>query len=225
LPRAMQEAERHLMSRDARLGAVIEQVGPIALKRDPSRTAFETLARSIVYQQLGGKAASTIHGRLLDLFPGRRAHPELLLGLDDATLRAAGLSRSKLQAMRDLAAKVIDGTVPTIQAMGSMADDAIVEQLVKVRGIGRWSAEMLLIFRLGRPDVLPVHDFGVRHGFKITYGKREMPTPAQLELAGERWRPFRTAASWYLWRAVDLARREKAEGARRAPMKKRAPRT
>lgn len=223
MPKAEQQAERHaerhLSARDARLATIIEQVGPLTLPRDPSKTAFETLARSIVYQQLGGKAAATIHGRVLDLFPERRAHPEALLGLDDAALRGAGLSRNKLLALRDLAAKVMDGTVPTIQAMGRMTDDAIVEQLVKVRGIGRWSAEMLLIFRLGRPDVLPIHDFGVRHGYKLAYRKREMPTPAELEAAGEKWRPFRTAASWYLWRAVDLARRAKAEGATPAAKK------
>jgi 3-methyladenine DNA glycosylase/8-oxoguanine DNA glycosylase len=205
------DAERHLAARDVRLRAVIERVGPLAIRRDPSKTSFETLTRSIVYQQLAGKAASTIHGRVLDLFPERRADPEVLLGLDDAALRAAGLSRNKLLALRDLASKVLDGTVPSIAAMSRMTDGAIVEQLVKVRGIGRWSAEMLLIFRLGRPDVLPVHDLGVRMGFKIAYGRRAMPSPAELERAGEKWRPHRTAASWYLWRAVDLARRARAE--------------
>jgi 3-methyladenine DNA glycosylase/8-oxoguanine DNA glycosylase len=207
----VEEAARHLSSRDARLRAVIEKVGPLTLKPDPTRSTFEALARSIVYQQLGGKAASTIHGRVLALFPQQRAHPESLLGIDDTALRGAGLSRNKILAVRDLAAKVLDGSLPTIAEMRTMSDDAIVEQLVRVRGIGRWSAEMLLIFRLGRPDVLPVHDFGVRHGFMLAYGKREMPTPDELMAAGEKWRPHRTAASWYLWRAVDLARSAKAE--------------
>jgi 3-methyladenine DNA glycosylase/8-oxoguanine DNA glycosylase len=207
----MHEAHTHLASRDARLRKVIDEVGPVALARDPSKSAFETLMRSIVYQQLAGKAASTIHGRVLALFPDGRAHPEALVGLGDDALRGAGLSRNKLLALRDLADRVLDGTVPSIQAMGRMTDDAIVEQLVKVRGIGRWSAEMLLIFRLERPDVLPVHDFGVRYGFQLAYGKRALPTPADLTRAGEKWRPFRTAASWYLWRAVDLHRRKTAE--------------
>jgi 3-methyladenine DNA glycosylase/8-oxoguanine DNA glycosylase len=209
---SMREAEHHLASRDERLRLVIAKVGPLVLRRDPTRSSFEALARSIVYQQLAGKAAAAIHGRVLALFPDQRAHPEALLGIDDASLRGAGLSRNKLLALRDLGSKVLDGTVPSVEAMRAMTDDAIVEQLVKVRGIGRWSAEMLLIFRLGRPDVLPVHDYGVRNGFKIAYRKRAMPTPAELARAGEKWRPFRTAASWYLWRAVDVARSERTEG-------------
>ncbi|MGH7436767.1 MAG: DNA-3-methyladenine glycosylase family protein [Polyangiaceae bacterium] len=220
---ATQEAHMHLASRDARLRRVIDEVGPVVLPRDPSKSAFETLMRSIVYQQLAGKAASTIHGRVLALFPDGRAHPEALVGLRDAELRGAGLSRNKLLALRDLADKVMDGTVPSIQTMGRMTDDAIVEQLVKVRGIGRWSAEMLLIFRLERPDVLPVHDFGVRYGFQLAYGKRALPTPADLTRAGEKWRPFRTAASWYLWRAVDLHRRKNTEA--KAPAPKSAKKT
>jgi 3-methyladenine DNA glycosylase/8-oxoguanine DNA glycosylase len=204
----LREAERHLSSRDTRLGAVIEKVGPMTLRRDPRATTFEALAESIVYQQLTGKAAATIHGRVLALFPDGRARPEAVADLDDAALRGAGLSRGKILAVRDLASKVLDGTVPTIERMRRMTDDAIVEHLVQVRGIGRWTAEMLLIFRLGRPDVLPVHDYGVRHGFKLTYNKRAMPTPTELARAGEKWRPFRTAASWYLWRAVDLARKK-----------------
>ena len=115
-------------------------------------------------------------------------------------------------ALRDLAARTLDGTVPSIRALHALSDDAIVERLVKVRGIGRWTVEMLLIFRLGRPDVLPVADFGVRHGFKLAYGKREMPSPRELERIGEKWRPFRTAASWYLWRAVDLSRQKAPSG-------------
>jgi 3-methyladenine DNA glycosylase/8-oxoguanine DNA glycosylase len=210
------EAESHLASRDARLRAVIEKVGPLAIPHDRSGTAFEALARSIVHQQLGGKAAATIHGRVLALFPEQRVHPEALLTIDDAALRGAGLSRNKLFALRDLGSKVIDGTVPSVKAMGQMTDDAIVEQLVKVRGIGRWSAEMLLIFHLGRPDVLPVNDFGVRNGFMIAYRKTAMPTPTELARAGEKWRPFRSAASWYLWRAVDLARRAAAESSPKA---------
>jgi 3-methyladenine DNA glycosylase/8-oxoguanine DNA glycosylase len=203
-----EHAGRHLASRDARLRPIIEKVGPVRLKLDASKTTFEALAESIVYQQLTGKAAATIHGRVLALFPGERARPDAVLTIGDDALRGAGLSRGKILAVRDLASKVLDGSLPTVKGMAGMTDEAIVEQLVKVRGIGRWSAEMLLIFRLGRPDVLPVHDYGVRLGLKLAYRKRTMPTPAELARAGEKWRPFRTAASWYLWRAVDLARQE-----------------
>jgi 3-methyladenine DNA glycosylase/8-oxoguanine DNA glycosylase len=201
-----QEAVAHLASRDARLGRVIEQVGPPRIALDAVASSFEALAESIVHQQLTGKAAATIHGRLCALFPRKRLRPEPLLALTDETLRGAGLSRSKVLALRDLASKTLDGTVPSIRALRGLTDDAIVERLIEVRGIGRWTVEMLLIFRLGRPDVLPVHDYGVRHGYKLAFGKRKLPSPRDLAKHGERWRPFRTAASWYLWRAVDLAR-------------------
>jgi 3-methyladenine DNA glycosylase/8-oxoguanine DNA glycosylase len=208
------QAEEHLASNDARLREVIEAVGPLKLQLDRRASTFEMLVQSIVYQQLTGKAAATIHGRLLALFPDGRAAPGSLLGLGDGELRSAGLSRGKILAVRDLADKAIDGTLPTVQSMRTMGDEAIVERLVKVRGVGRWTAEMLLIFRLGRPDVLPAHDYGVRHGFMLAYRKRKMPSPAELVRAGEKWRPFRTAASWYLWRAVDAARQKKAAAAR-----------
>jgi 3-methyladenine DNA glycosylase/8-oxoguanine DNA glycosylase len=200
------QAEQHLASNDARLRKVIEAIGPLRLKLNRRASTFEALVESIVYQQLTGKAAATIHGRLLALFPDRRAAPEPLLGMHNDHLRSAGLSRGKILAVRDLAARAVDGTLPTVRSMRTMADEDIVERLVKVRGIGRWTVEMLLIFRLGRPDVLPAHDYGVRHGFMLAYRKRAMPTPAELVRAGEKWRPFRTAASWYLWRAVDAAR-------------------
>jgi 3-methyladenine DNA glycosylase/8-oxoguanine DNA glycosylase len=202
-------AQEHLASSDAKLRAVIEAVGPLKLSLDRRASTFEMLVQSIVYQQLTGKAAATIHGRLIALFPEGRAAPEQLLDLRDDHLRAAGLSRGKILAVRDLAAKAIDGTLPTVRSMRTMGDEDIVDRLVKVRGVGRWTAEMLLIFRLGRPDVLPAHDYGVRHGFMLAYRKRSMPTPAELVRAGEKWRPFRTAASWYLWRAVDAARQER----------------
>ena len=202
----------HLTGRDARLGRIIAQVGPPAIRLAETQSTFEALAESIVYQQLTGKAAATIHGRLAALFPGKRLEPKALLALKDEALRGAGLSRGKVLALRDLADKTLDGTVPPIDELRALGDDAIVERLVQVRGIGRWTVEMLLIFRLGRQDVLPVHDYGVRQGFKLAYGKREMPTPKDLERHGERWRPFRTAASWYLWRAVDLAKKQAPTG-------------
>jgi 3-methyladenine DNA glycosylase/8-oxoguanine DNA glycosylase len=199
-------ALEHLSSRDARLRRLIAQIGPPDIRLDPTQSAFEALARSIVYQQLAGKAAATIHGRLRALFPRKRIRPEALLALDDDSLRSAGLSRSKVLALRDLASKTIDGSVPRISELHKMTDEAIVQRLVQVRGVGRWTAEMLLIFRLGRGDVLPVNDYGVRYGFQLAYGKRALPTPDELTRHAEKWRPFRTAASWYMWRAVDLAR-------------------
>ena len=199
-------ALRHLSDADPRLAELIERVGPLALSLRATRSTFEALAEAIVYQQLHARAAATIHGRVAALFPRGRLAPEPLLALDDATLRGAGLSRVKTLAMRDLAARTLDGTVPPFSRLRGMSDDAIVERLVQVRGVGRWTVEMILIFRLGRPDVLPIHDFGVRHGFKLAFRKRAMPTPKALEGHGEKWRPFRTVASWYLWRAADLAR-------------------
>jgi O-6-methylguanine DNA methyltransferase len=207
-----QTVATHLAERDARLGRLIEQVGPPRIRLEETQSTFAALAESIVYQQLTGKAAATIHGRLRALFPRKRLGPEALLALKDDALRSAGLSGGKVRALRDLADKTLDGTVPSIRTLHALDDDAIVERLVRVRGIGRWTVEMLLIFRLGRQDVLPVNDYGVRHGFKLAYGKRQMPSPKDIERHGERWRPFRTAASWYMWRAVDLARHKEPTG-------------
>jgi len=205
-------AAAHLAKSDARLARIIAAVGPPRIRLAATHSTFEALAESIVYQQLTGKAAATIHGRLCALFPRRRVRPEPLLAHGDEALRGAGLSRGKVLALRDLAARTLDGTVPPVRALHLLDDEAIVERLVKVRGVGRWTVEMLLIFRLGRPDVLPVGDYGVRHGFQLAYGKRKMPTPAELERFGEKWRPFRTVASWYLWRAVDLSRQKAPSG-------------
>jgi DNA-3-methyladenine glycosylase II len=205
-------ARRALTKSDPTLSALMKQVGPFRMKVNSIQSPFLALAESIVYQQLTGKAAATIHGRLCALFPRKKLRPESLLEATDATLRGAGLSRGKVLALRDLARRTLDGTVPPIRALHALDDDAIIERLVQVRGIGRWTVEMLLIFRLGRPDVLPVGDYGVRHGFKLTYGKRQMPTPRDLAKHGEKWRPYRTVASWYLWRAVDLARKKPPSG-------------
>jgi len=212
LPFDAAAAVEHLTARDRRLARVIEKTGPLRLRLARTQSTFEALAESIVYQQLTGKAAATIHGRLCALFPRKRVRPETLLDLRDPALRGAGLSRGKILALRDLADKTLDGTVPRVRELHALSDDDIVERLVRVRGIGRWTVEMLLIFRLGRPDVLPLGDYGVRHGFQLAYGKRALPTPGELAAQGEKWRPFRTAASWYLWRAVDLARKKKSEG-------------
>jgi DNA-3-methyladenine glycosylase II len=165
---------------------------------------FDALAESIAYQQLSGKAAAAIWGRVRALYPRKRyLDPKLILETPDETLRAAGLSRSKVAALKDLAAKTIDGTVPRAGALAKMSDEEIIERLVAVRGIGRWTVEMLLLFDLGRPDVWPVHDYGVRKGFAKTFGRRKLPTPKYLMKLGEKWRPYRSVAAWYFWRALD----------------------
>jgi DNA-3-methyladenine glycosylase II len=167
---------------------------------------FDALAESIAYQQLSGKAAATIFGRVRALYPKKKwLDPELLLATPDETLRAAGLSRAKTAALKDLAAKTIDGTVPSGRALIRMTDDEIIMRLTTVRGIGRWTVEMLLLFDLGRPDVWPVDDYGVRKGFAKTFGRRKLPTPKQLMKFGEKWRPYRSVAAWYFWRALDTA--------------------
>ena len=199
------EAVRHLRAADPVLAKLMERAGPFALKIRSLHDPFEALARNIVFQQLHGKAAEAIHARVLALFGGGRLRPEDVLGAKDEEMRGAGLSAAKLAALRDLAAKTLDGTVPTLARMRRMTDEEIVERLTQVRGIGRWTVEMLLMFRLGRADVLPVGDFAVRKGFAIAYGLKESPKPKELTEYGERWRPYRSVASWYMWRAVELA--------------------
>jgi DNA-3-methyladenine glycosylase II len=165
---------------------------------------FDALAESIAYQQLTGKAAATIFARVRALYPKRKwLDPKQLLATPDETLRAAGLSRAKTAALKDLAAKTIDGTVPSGRALVRMTDDEIITRLTTVRGIGRWTVEMLLLFDLGRPDVWPVDDYGVRKGFAKTFRRRKLPTPKQLMKFGEKWRPYRSVAAWYFWRALD----------------------
>jgi len=172
---------------------------------------FDALAESIAYQQLSGKAAATIFGRVRALYPKKKwLDPEQLLATPDEILRAAGLSRAKTAALKDLAAKTIDGTVPTGRALIRMSDDEIITRLTAVRGIGRWTVEMLLLFDLGRPDVWPVDDYGVRKGFAKTFGRRKLPTPKQLMKFGEKWRPYRSAAAWYFWRALDTPEKLKS---------------
>lgn len=196
-------AIQHLSAADPTLGALIHRAGPYGLELRPFDKSFEGLLRAIVYQQLSGKAAATIYGRIEALFGGRPS-AQALLDLPDDKLRGAGMSRAKVAAANDLAAKCLDGTVPTPQAMASMTDDAIMERVTQVRGIGPWTVQMMLMFRLGRPDVLPTADLGIRKGFMFTYGLDDLPAPAEVAAYGERWRPYCTVASWYLWRAVDL---------------------
>jgi DNA-3-methyladenine glycosylase II len=186
---------------------LIREVGPFTMTPRVGRSPFESLARAIAFQQLHEKAAESILKRFIALFPGRRfPRPVDLLAADTRAIRRSGFSRAKVLALRDLAAKTLDGTVPTGAIVRKLDDDAIIERLIAVRGIGRWTVEMLLIFQLGRPDVLPVDDFGMRKGFRIAYGRRSMPTPKAVLRYGVRWKPYRTAAAWYLWRAADRAK-------------------
>jgi DNA-3-methyladenine glycosylase II len=207
------------LARDPKLARLIQRVGPFTLKISSTTSPFEALAEAIIYQQLHGKAAATIHRRLLESFHpicglGNHPSPEHILDCPNPPLRAAGLSANKTLALRDLAAKTLDGTVPTLARIRRMSDDAIIEHLTQVRGIGTWTVEMLLIFRLGRPDIFPVTDYGVRKGFALTFQglkptkkvvPADLPTQADMQKRAERWRPWRSVASWYHWRACDLA--------------------
>lgn len=196
---------RHLAGVDPAMGALIARVGDFTMRPEPAHSLFQVLVRSIVYQQLTGRAAATILGRVTRLFaPKRFPTPSGLLEISPERLRAAGLSTAKTAALRDLAARALDGTVPSLPRVRSMPDEEIIERLTAVRGVGRWTVEMLLIFKLGRPDVLPVGDLGVRKGFALTFGKRKLPVPAVMHRQGNRWRPYRSVASWYLWRALEL---------------------
>jgi DNA-3-methyladenine glycosylase II len=200
------EALAHLRKADPKLGVFIERAGPCTIELKSTHNTFAALAEAIVYQQLHGKAAATIFGRFRALYAGRRfPTPEQVLATPEATLRGAGLSRNKMLAIVDLAAKVQSGVVPSVAALRRMSNDEIVERLTAVRGIGRWTVEMLLIFRLGRPDVLPVDDYGVRKGCAVLLRKKALPSPAELARYGERWKPYRSVASWYLWRAAEGA--------------------
>jgi len=199
------DACRHLSTVDPHLGVLMTRVGGFSMRPEPTQSLFTSLLRSIVYQQLSGKAAATILGRVNRLFaPRRLPTPGELLEISPQRLREAGLSAAKTAAVRDLAARTLDGTVPSLARIRRMEDEEIIERLTIVRGIGRWTAEMLLIFRLGRPDVLPLTDLGVRKGFGMTFRTRKLPAPSVMAHRGERWRPYRSVASWYLWRALEL---------------------
>lgn len=199
------KALRELRAADPVLAALIDEIGPPRIEVKTTRSIFSALSSAIVYQQLTGKAAATIHGRVCALFHDTRDSftPEHILSAPDEDLRGAGLSRAKVAALRDLAEKTAGGELPTLAALRRMEDEAIVESLTSVRGIGRWTVEMMLMFRLGRTDVLPVDDYGVRKGFAFTYRRRELPTAKELARHGEKWRPWRSVASWYMWRAAD----------------------
>jgi len=206
------EAIKHLSGGDRVMGGLIRRVGAwdIERVRKPDRLRgshgpYAALVEAVVYQQLSGKAAAAILGRVKALFPGRRFPlPEDLLRTPEETLRGAGLSRAKTAAVKDIASKRLEGVVPTTAGISKMDDEAIIERLVTIRGVGRWTVEMLLIFMLGREDVLPASDYGIRKGFALTYGLEDLPSQKELLERGERWRPYRTMASWYLWRSLEL---------------------
>jgi len=204
IPRGYDVAAATLhLQRDRALGAWMRRIGE--LERDFSKTfdPVDALARAILYQQLSGKAASTIVGRVEVAIGARRINAKALQRVDDATLRGCGVSFNKIAALRDLAAKSQAGIVPTAARLARMPDADIIDHLTQVRGIGRWTVEMMLMARLGRPDVLPIHDLGIRKGAQIVRKLADMPAPLALEELGERWRPFRTLASFYLWQIVE----------------------
>ena len=187
---------------------LIREVGPCTLKPETRRPPFQSLVQAVAHQQLNGTAANTILTRFKKLFSGRRfPRPEDLIRVTDAEIRMCGFSFAKIAAIRDIAAKTLDGTVPPSRRIARLSDDEIVARLTEARGVGRWTVEMLLIFQLGRPDILPADDFGVRMGFRLAYKKRNLPTAKEVLAHGERWRPHRTTAAWYLWRAADRAKK------------------
>ena len=193
----------HLRKVDPVLGRFIERTGPI--KHKPRRiSCFESLVRAITNQQLSGRAAETIFGRFRALYPDCDFPcAEQVLATELETLRRAGLSRPKAAYIRDLASRMLSGKVPELAEVDMLGDEEILSRLTEIKGIGRWTVEMLLIFNLGRPDVLPIHDLSIRKGFKIVFNKRKLPEPPAIERHGERWRPYRTTASLYLWRACE----------------------
>ena len=210
-----------LAAKDSRLARLMETTEEYRTETDGRESPYEALLEAIAYQSISGKAAETIFGRVKALGSnGRAPAPEEMLKLPTRALRKAGLSGAKVLAMKDLARKTLAGVVPSRAEAEKLSDEELVRRLVSVRGVGAWTVEMFLIFRLGRPDVLPIHDLGVQKGYALTYGKRFMPKPKELAAFGERWRPYRTVASWYMWRAVHRDS-SKARKIGRAPVKKR----
>jgi DNA-3-methyladenine glycosylase II len=199
-------ATQYLAAKDDRLAELIQATQPFQMDQDHLQSPYEALLEAIAYQSISGKAAATIFGRIKALSStGRPPSPQEMLQLRKQALRKAGLSNAKAEAMKDLAKKTIEGIVPTLEDAQKLSDEELVKRLTSVRGIGAWTVEMFLIFRLGRPDVLPIHDLGVQKGWSITYGKKHKPKPKELLAFGELWRPYRTVASWYMWRACHRA--------------------
>jgi len=200
-------AVKHLRERDPQLREWIDRIGLVRLPQRPSTDPFLALLESIAHQQLAGAAARAIWNRVLALFEDQLPRPERILALSEEHLRGAGLSRSKALSMKDIAATAIAGQLPDAQRIMKMSELEILEQLTKIRGVGPWTVDMLLILTLRRPDIMPLTDYGVRKGFQVLYRKRSLPTPKQLSKGAERWRPYRTAAALYLWRIADAKER------------------
>jgi DNA-3-methyladenine glycosylase II len=202
-------ALKHLSASDPVMRRLIREFGTCGLEPETRRPPFQSLVMAVAHQQLNGTAANTILTRFRKMFPGRRfPRPADLAAVTDAQIRACGFSFAKIASIRDIAAKTLAGVVPTPRQIVKLSDDEIIERLTEVRGVGRWIVEMLLIFQLGRPDVLPADDFGVRNGFRQAYKKRDLPAVKELLAFGERWRPHRTTAAWYLWLAADAAKKK-----------------
>ena len=206
----MTEALRFLRRTDPVMAQLIRRAGPCTVRPERGVGAYEALVQAVAHQQLTGKAAKTILGRFYALYDAECCpEPLRLVETPDEALRCCGFSRAKAAALKDIAAKTLDGTIPPRHALVRMKNETIIERLIEARGVGRWTVEMFLMFTLGRPDVLPVDDYGIRLGYKIAYGKRTLPKPKPLAKFGERWAPYRTTASWYLWRAVDFDREQR----------------
>jgi DNA-3-methyladenine glycosylase II len=206
LPFDLDAATKYLSARDERLAELIRTCNPFQAEMEAHQSPYEALLEAIAYQSISGKAAATIFGRIKALSAsGGIPTPREMMRLRPQALRKAGLSGAKVLAMKDLAKKTIEGIVPSMEESEKLSDEELVKRLVSVRGIGAWTVEMFLIFRLGRPDVLPIHDLGVQKGWSVAYGKKHKPTPKELLAFGERWRPYRTVASWYMWRAFQRA--------------------
>jgi DNA-3-methyladenine glycosylase II len=204
------KAVRHLAGIDPHFENLVGRVGRFRMEMDTHPSPYEALMEAIVFQQLNGRAASSILKKVKDQIGGGEfPTPAQIATATDTDLRAAGLSRQKIAAIRDLALKTLEGVVPGLSEVENLSDDEIVSRLTAVHGVGVWTVHMFLIFRLGRPDVLPTLDYAVQQGFKLAYGKRKLPKPKQLLAFGERWRPYRSVASWYLWQAVHLHRSKK----------------
>ena len=208
----MTEALRFLRRSDPVMAQLIRQAGPFSVNPERGVGPYEALVQAVAHQQLTGKAARTILSRFYALY-GADCCPEpaRLVDTPDEALRGCGFSRAKAASLKDIAARTLDGTIPPRRALARMRNETIIERLVEARGVGRWTVEMFLMFTLGRPDVLPVDDYGIRLGYKIAYGKRTLPKPKSLAKFGERWAPYRTTASWYLWRAVDMHRKSRGQ--------------
>ena len=198
------KAINHLTKTDESLGEIIRRVGPCRLAMQTDGSHFGHIMRSIVYQQLSGKAAATIFSRVVALYPNQELTPAAVMKTPHAKLRAAGLSERKAQYVVELAARTHSGEL-AVESLHELDDDAVIDTLVKVRGIGRWTAQMVLMFRLGRPDILPELDLGVQKAVQKMRRMRKLPTPEKLQKIGESWAPYRTVASWYLWRSLELS--------------------